>query len=288
MYFIEYGYIFDFISRLVHRLGFELKLMRCEPVSQFIKREISDAKIDPRGSYLERGVAELERAKDDPKAFFHGQRGRTQLYGGALDLFLAGTDTSATFIEWFILYMMAYPEAQEALRREIHSEIRGPPTLADKSRTPLLQSAIDEVWRHCPEMHVNVPHYALEDTKIKEGTFTIPAGTQIFVCYGGISFDPKFFESPHEFRFDRFVSIADDGRLIFKPDEHVAPFGLGKRRCAGEIFGKAQVYLMTANLLQNFKFRVEDEKSGVAFGYEAGLLIRPKPFRAIVEKIEHQ
>ncbi len=39
--------------------------------------------------------------------------GRTKLVEQLLELFVAGTDTSSTFLEWAFLYMCAYPEAQE-------------------------------------------------------------------------------------------------------------------------------------------------------------------------------
>jgi cytochrome P450 len=37
-------------------------------------------------------------------------------------------------------------------------------------------------------------------------------------------------------------------------DEHVIYFGIGKRRCVGEILGRAETFLFTLGLVQAFKF----------------------------------
>ena len=37
-----------------------------------------------------------------------------------MDLFIAGTETTATALTWAMLYMIKYPEVQEKCRDEIH------------------------------------------------------------------------------------------------------------------------------------------------------------------------
>ena len=78
--------------------------------------------------------------------------------------------------------------------------------------------------------HHSVPHYASEDIPI--GEYVIPKGSGIFPSLISVMYDPKFFPNPRDFRPDRF--IAEDG--TFKNDEHVIPFGVGKRYCLGQTF----------------------------------------------------
>ncbi len=54
---------------------------------------------------------------------------------------------------------------------------------------------------------------------------------QVLHWHDGVHFDPQYFESPEEFRGDRFLDKAGNftGR-----DKHVLAFSTGKRRCVGE------------------------------------------------------
>ena len=58
--------------------------------------------------------------------------------------------------------------------------------------------------------------------------------------------DPKYFAEPSVFRPDRFINNAGE----FVPDEKVIYFGTGKRRCVGEILGRAEMYIFGAALIK--------------------------------------
>ena len=58
--------------------------------------------------------------------------------------------------------------------------------------------------------------------------------------------DPKYFEEPSVFRPDRFINNKGE----FVPDEKVIYFGTGKRRCVGEILGRAEMYVLSAALIK--------------------------------------
>ena len=52
----------------------------------------------------------------------------------------------------------------------------------------------------------------------------------------------KYFENPNVFNPSRFIN--EEGKFV--PSSKVFFFGLGKRRCPGEIFARAQVgYIST-------------------------------------------
>ena len=55
-----------------------------------------------------------------------------------------------------------------------------------------------------------------------------------------------FFEEPSVFRLDRFIN--NKGK--FMPDKKVIYFGTGKRRCVGEILGRAEMYVLSAALIK--------------------------------------
>ena len=94
--------------------------------------------------------------------------------------------------------------------------------------------------------HHSVPHYASEDIPI--GEYVIPKGSGIFPSLISVMYDPKFFPNPHDFRPERF--IAEDG--TFKNDEHVIPFGVGKRYCLGQTLAEKEYFLFLVGILQKF------------------------------------
>ena len=72
-------------------------------------------------------------------------------------LFSPGVDTAAVYLEFATLYLVAYPESQEKLAREIDSVLgTTPPTLADRERMPYTMAFLSETSRfateNCPEV----------------------------------------------------------------------------------------------------------------------------------------
>lgn len=60
-------------------------------------------------------------------------------------------------------------------------------------------------------------------------------------------------KDPSAFNPDRFLSA--DGTTVNKMEgEKVMSFGMGKRRCIGEIIARNEVYLFLAILIQNLQF----------------------------------
>ena len=49
--------------------------------------------------------------------------------------------------------------------------------------------------------------------------------------------------------------------LRFEKDERIAPFGLGKRYCLGEILARNEIFLFVVNLVQKLKF-LQSENHG--------------------------
>ena len=59
-------------------------------------------------------------------------------------------------------------------------------------------------------------------------------------------YNQDFFEDPATFRPERFINSNGE----FVSDERVIYFGTGKRRCVGEILGRAEQYLFSVALVQ--------------------------------------
>ncbi len=91
--------------------------------------------------------------------------------------------------------------------------------------------------------------------------------------------NPEYFKDPTTFRPERFLDA--DGK--FNLDERVIYFGTGKRRCVGEILGRAEAYLFAASMLQAFKFAPADGEKIDITKYHPGLNMHTVPFRASIK-----
>ena len=63
-----------------------------------------------------------------------------------------------------------------------------------------------------------------------------------------VMYDPKYFPNPHMFNPDRFI----DQNGIFKHNERVVPFGIGKRLCLGQSLAEKEFFLFMVGFLQQF------------------------------------
>ncbi|KAI2653305.1 cytochrome P450 1A1-like protein [Labeo rohita] len=169
------------------------------------------------------------------------------------DLFGAGFDTISTALSWAVVYLVAYPEIQERLQRELEEKIgmERTPRLSDRTDLPLLEAFILEIFRHSSFLPFTIPHCTSKDTSLN-GYF-IPKDTCVFVNQWQVNRDPELWKDPSSFNPDRFLT-ADGTDLNKTEGEKVLTFGLGKRRCIGESIGRAEVFLFLAILLQRLKF----------------------------------
>ncbi|XP_055030319.2 cytochrome P450 1A1 [Misgurnus anguillicaudatus] len=176
-----------------------------------------------------------------------------KIVGIVNDLFGAGFDTISTALSWAVVYLVAYPEIQERLHRELDEKIGKDrtPRLSDRPDLPLLESFILETFRHSSFLPFTIPHCTTKNTSLN-GYF-IPKDTCVFVNQWQVNRDPELWKDPSSFNPDRFLS-ADGTELNKVEGEKVLAFGLGKRRCIGESIGRAEVFLFLAILLQRFKF----------------------------------
>ena len=146
-----------------------------------------------------------------------------QLLVTAMDLFSAGSETTATTLAWAVCFMIAHPGTQARVQAEI-DEVLGdrPPSLEDRGRLSFTEATIMEIQRLGSIAPMAVPHRVLSDVNIRG--YKIPKNAAIFSILYHIMRDPDYWQDPNTFNPDRFLD--DFGKVI--KEERLVPFGIGK------------------------------------------------------------
>ncbi|KAJ8378492.1 hypothetical protein AAFF_G00239560 [Aldrovandia affinis] len=219
-------------------------------LSDFVKEDLErrKGKRDPSAprDYIDSFLTEMENNAEDPAAGFH----QTNLILCALDLFLAGTETTFTTLRWALLFMIKYPDIQEKVQAEIDRAI-GPsrlPSLVDKASMPYTNAVIHEVQRMGNIFPLGVPRMATCDTTL-DG-YIIPKGTPLMVNLNSVLFDKDEWETPDTFNPGHFLD--SEGNFLRK--DAFLPFSAGRRVCLGEQLARMELFLFFTSFLQKFSF----------------------------------
>ena len=80
----------------------------------------------------------------------------------------AGGETSASYLQSFLLAILTYPECQRTAQEEI-DRVVGPdrmPTLEDYEELPYLKALLNEVHRFRPILPIGIPRINTEDIQV--------------------------------------------------------------------------------------------------------------------------
>jgi cytochrome P450 len=222
---------------------------------------------------------EHRRKTENPESSFYGPEGEMNQLIVLLDLFVAGSETSSSILQWAMLYMIMWPEVQAKVQEEIDSVIgKGrAPTLEDKANLIYTEAVLCEVHRHCTLVPFSVYHSTLADTKF--AGYKIPKDTCIFANIRDAHHDKEYWGDPENFRPERF--IEKDGKKIIK-HEAFMPFSTGKRICLGESLAKDTFFLFFTHILQRFRL---EKVPGVTLSLESNaktFVVAPKPYEIVI------
>ncbi|XP_059488655.1 probable cytochrome P450 305a1 [Neocloeon triangulifer] len=225
---------------LLNTVNSELNAFFMETIRSHKKSHCSDEHRDLIDAYL----TEIEKRKGNPESTFSDD----QLVMVVLDMFVAGSTTTSTTLDFIFLYLALNPRVQEKAFAEISSVIgtQLPPSLAHQSKLPYTGAVIQEANRLSSIVPIAGPRRALRDTDL-EG-YSIPKDTTILINLWSLHHDSGHWGDPEEFRPERF--IKKEG--VLESDEWLMPFGLGRRRCLGETLAKSYIFMLVAAVVQKF------------------------------------
>ncbi|KAF8031698.1 LOW QUALITY PROTEIN: hypothetical protein BT93_D0806 [Corymbia citriodora subsp. variegata] len=203
-----------------------------------------------------------------------------------LDIFAAGSETSATQVDWAFVEMMKNPRIRQKAQAEVR-EVFDRRGKADETGLPeqeYLKLVIKECLRLRPSVPLLLPRECGERCEING--FEIPVKTKVLVNAWAIGRDPKYWDDPESFYPERFKDSPVDYRGT--SFEYI-PFGAGRRICPGMNFGIANVELPLAMLLYHFDWELPEgmkseemdmsESLGVTQRRKRDLYLVPKPYQ---------
>lgn len=193
-----------------------------------------------------------------------------------LDLFIAGSQTTSTTLDFALMMMILRPELQEKLQKQLDDAFdkNVPIDYSQKWRVPFAEAVILEVMRFFLITPIIGPRRTLENTVID--SYSIPKNTTVLINLQSLHHDKVYWKDPEVFRPDRFINEA--GELI--NHDYIIPFGMGRRRCPGEVLARNCLYTFFAEIVRNFKITLHPNSQTPSLIPQPGIVLSPQPYLA--------
>ena len=214
-----------------------------------------------------------------------GPLGDEELVTLCSEVMSAGTDTSATGLEWALLNVVLHQEIQEKLFSEIVS-VAGEEkkiTEAEVEKMPYLAAVVKETFRRHPPSQFVLSHAATEDTEL--AGYKIPAGANVEFYTAWLTENPEMWEEPEQFKPERFLEGGDgfETDLTGVRGVRMMPFGVGRRICPAYTLGLLHFQMMLAKMVREFKWiPVPGEKPLTTEETFAFTVVMKDPLRAAI------
>ncbi|CAN6171354.1 unnamed protein product [Urochloa humidicola] len=169
------------------------------------------------------------------------------------DLFVAGSETLATALQWAMAELMRNPRVMHKAQEEIRRVLKGQDGVTEECLSTLhyLHLVIKETLRLHPPAPLLLPRQCRSPCRVLG--FDVPVGATVLVNVWAICRDPTHWDAPEEFVPERFEGKDIDFRGA---DFEFIPFGAGRRMCPGVAFGLANMELVLASLLYHFDWEL--------------------------------
>ncbi|KAF9560814.1 cytochrome P450 [Agrocybe pediades] len=200
-------------------------------------------------------------------------------------VYLAGSDTTVSVVQSWILAMAHHPEIQKKAQAEVDRVVGDSrlPDFEDRPAMPYVEAMILEIMRWGVVTPLALPHRMVHDD-VYEG-YTIPAGATVTANVWAILHDEEIYPDPFKFNPERFL---ENGKLVFKqPDPtSIGAFGFGRRICPGRYLASNSGWIAISSILATYDIsKAKDEHGNTIeplIEYADGLVSHPKPFKVSI------
>jgi cytochrome P450 len=171
----------------------------------------------------------------------------TELRDQAVNLFIAGYETTAAAMCWTLKALSDHPEVRARVHAEIDAVIgKGLPTPEDLERMPYLEQVLAESLRLYTPLH-SLSRTAQEDSEL--GGYPVPRGCTVTVSMYATHRLPQHWPEPEKFDPERFLPEQCAARSQYA----YLPFAVGPRNCIGSVLAVQESKLILALTLQRYR-----------------------------------
>ncbi|XP_053964488.1 probable cytochrome P450 4aa1 [Anastrepha ludens] len=197
----------------------------------------------------------------------------------ACTFMLAGQDSVGAAVAFTLFLLAQNPECQEKCAMEINDIFMGDersPNMNDLRDMRYLEMCIKEALRLCP----SVPLMARKlGEEVRLGKYTLPAGSNIFICPYATHRLPHIYPEPEKFEPERFSPQNTETR---HPYAYI-PFSAGPRYCIGNRFAIMEMKTVISRLLRSYQLLPVPGKTSfnatfrITLRASGGLWVRLRP-----------
>ncbi len=169
---------------------------------------------------------------------------------GHISLMLWGSrDATVAALSWTFLLLSLHGDAHEKVVHEAESVLSGAlPTVEQLSQMPMTEHALKESLRILPPFPI-INRVASMDQGL--GGYEIPERAELMMSVYHTHRMPEIYSQPDAFLPERWESI--DPKIF-----EYMPFGGGPRMCPGTNFAWQTLMIVTALMLQRYRFELVD------------------------------
>jgi cytochrome P450 len=170
-----------------------------------------------------------------------------QIKDELLTLVSAGFKTSSATLSWIWYQFSKHPEVLKNVRMELKG-VLGSEKVNSRNLHELkyTRCVVNEALRMCPSAFAFSRNFN-DDVSQFAGHQVLP-GSRVITSIFGIHYNPKYWEDPHVFNPDRFLTDEKE----FRRRGIFIPFGAGSRICLGAEFAMLEMLTIIARLAPKF------------------------------------
>ncbi|KAK2037420.1 bifunctional P-450:NADPH-P450 reductase [Colletotrichum somersetense] len=189
---------------------------------------------------------------------------------------IAGHETTSGLLSFTFYYLMTYPQVYKKAQQEV-DEVCGKGPIRYEHLSKL--SYVEALFRETLRLQPTIPAFNItsKQNELLGGRYAVSAGELIIVLLARSHLDPKVYGddvdefNPERMLGENFNSLSREFPNCWKP------FGNGARACIGRPFAWQEALLVTAMMLQNFDFVLDDPDYSLEL--KQTLTIKPQDLR---------
>ncbi|KAK1427688.1 hypothetical protein QVD17_16380 [Tagetes erecta] len=168
-----------------------------------------------------------------------------------LDVFVAGSDTIFSSLDWAMSELIKHPRVMKKLQEEVTEIGQGRSMIPeeDLDKMKYVKAVVKEALR----LHAPLPLLLAREARDRVNVmgYDVPPRTQLIINAWAIGRDPASWTDPEEFKPERFLNSPVEYKGLHY---EFLPFGAGRRGCPGLHFAIVLIELILANLVYKYNF----------------------------------